>query len=60
MAIILAAKDHKITRKELQEQVWGDQAISAKSLDQHFFHLRKKISPLGIEIMYSTPLYRLV
>ncbi len=60
LAIILGAKDHKITRKDLQEQVWGDQVISAKSLDQHFFHLRKKISPLGLEIMYAAPVYRLV
>lgn len=61
LAIILGSKDHKVSRKDLQEQVWGDQLISAKSLDQHFFHLRKKISPLGLEIMYAGAyFYRLV
>lgn len=60
LAIMLNSKDFKITRKELQEQVWGEALISNKSLDQHFFHLRKKISPLGLEIMYIAPVYRLV
>lgn len=60
LAIILGSKDHKVNRQDLQELVWGDQAISGKSLDQHFFHLRRKISPLGLEIMYATPVYRLV
>lgn len=60
LAIMLNSKDFKITRKELQDQVWGDALISNKSLDQHFFHLRKKISPLDLEIMYIAPVYRLV
>lgn len=59
LAILLNAKDHRATRQEIQDLVWPETDISAKSMDQHFFHLRKKINATGIEISFSSPYYRL-
>jgi two-component system, OmpR family, alkaline phosphatase synthesis response regulator PhoP len=59
LAIMLSANDKKISRQQIQHHIWQEAKISRKSLDQHLLHLRRKLSPVGLEIVYSAPYYGL-
>lgn len=49
------APDHCIAKDDLINQVWGRERASASSLDVHLSNLRKKIAPLGLEIVFTPP-----
>ena len=40
------------TRDELQKKIWDQVSVTNKTLDVHIFHLRKKLSPLGLKIEF--------
>ena len=46
-----------MTRENLIKLTWGGITVAAKSLDVHLFHLRRKIEPLGMEIIFLRPNY---
>jgi DNA-binding response OmpR family regulator len=46
-------KGETINRQDLTKELWGDTNVSAKSLDVHLFHLRKKLRLLNIEIEHK-------
>lgn len=46
-------KNGYICRAELIREVWGPTQVSAKTLDVHLFHLRKKLHSLDIQINYK-------
>ena len=47
-----AAVEHML--HELLDQIWGHRR-SATSLEVHLHNLRKKVAPLGIEILFKPP-----
>lgn len=49
-AILDRAKGRPIPRSALEEEIWTDVIVSAKSLDVHIFHLRQKLKKLGLQI----------
>ncbi len=48
---LFESKDLSATRKEIIEYVWKGVYVSAKTLDVHLYHLRRKIRPHGYEVM---------
>jgi DNA-binding response OmpR family regulator len=46
-----------LTRESIMKQTWGDITVATKSLDVHLFNLRRKIEPLGLEVMFLRPNY---
>lgn len=51
-SLIHRARGLSVSRHELQNEVWGNQIVTPKTLDVHLFHLRRKLSTIGIEIRY--------
>lgn len=54
-AILKRDSGRYVARNSLIKEIWGDTQVSAKTLDVHLFNLRKKISELGLEILYTHP-----
>ena len=49
------ATEQTLTREELVYRVWNAVRVGSKTLDVHLFHLRKKLLPLRIEIVFRSP-----
>lgn len=47
--------NESVSRQKLQEAVWGNTVVGAKTLDVHLFNIRKKILKLGLQIEYTAP-----
>lgn len=47
------SKGMKVTRAQIQHEVWGDLHVTGKALDVHLFNLRRKLARLGISIKYT-------
>jgi DNA-binding response OmpR family regulator len=45
-------KSNFLSRTELIQEIWRDTHVSAKSLDVHIYHLRKKLQLLNIQLVY--------
>jgi DNA-binding response OmpR family regulator len=61
MTVFASAADHLLTRSQIVNAVWKSVVVTPKTLDVHLFNLRRKLSPLGLEIQYlSTGTYQLV
>lgn len=50
LTILQRSLPNGTSRDEIMSQVWGAVKVDLKSLDVHLFNLRKKLSPIGIEI----------
>lgn len=55
LSILFDSKDRTASRDELIQKVWGKTQVGSKTLDVHFFNLRKKLSKLGLEIRHISP-----
>ncbi|MGZ3699092.1 MAG: GAF domain-containing protein, partial [Bdellovibrionota bacterium] len=55
VAMLHQAPDHRLSRGELVHGIWGKLKVSTNSLDVHLFNVRKKLAPLGMEILFSPP-----
>ncbi len=53
--LIYRAPNQTLSRLQLIEGVWGSSRVSANSLDVHLFNLRKKLSGVGVEILFQSP-----
>ncbi len=49
------APQHRLTRQELINHVWREVHVEKKTLDVHLCNLRKKLTPIGIEIVFYSP-----
>ncbi|MCM2278184.1 MAG: response regulator transcription factor [Oligoflexia bacterium] len=54
-SLLHSARGDCVSRKHLLSEVWSGVTVTAKTLDVHLFHLRKKLSKLGIEIRFVPP-----
>ncbi|MEY4617048.1 MAG: hypothetical protein RJB66_2008, partial [Pseudomonadota bacterium] len=52
-SLLQRAQGRPLSRKILESEIWPGISVSAKSLDVHLFHLRQKLTPLGIEILWN-------
>lgn len=52
---LLAEPSRQKAKDSLMESVWGDVQVGGKTLDVHLFHLRQKIAPLGLKILFRGP-----
>jgi DNA-binding response OmpR family regulator len=48
-----------LTRNELHEALWRGVSVNRKTLDVHLFNLRRKIHPLGFDIVCEGQAYGL-
>lgn len=55
ITIVYGGAGHSISKSEIIAMIWGDSKKETKALDVHLANLRKKISPLGIDIRYRHP-----
>jgi DNA-binding response OmpR family regulator len=55
VVLLQKATDHRLSRSDLVHGIWGQQKVSNNSLDVHLFNVRKKLSPLGLEIVFRPP-----
>jgi DNA-binding response OmpR family regulator len=61
VALMHQAPNCRLSREEMISRVWGTVTVSAKTLDVHLFHLRKKLAPLSLDILFVPPQsYRLL
>ena len=49
------APEKSMPRDEIVRRVWKTVKVSPKTLDVHIFNLRRKLTPLGIEIVFRHP-----
>jgi len=47
----LIATEHKVAKSKIFEDVWGGAKVGKKTLDTHFFNLRRKLRPLGYDLI---------
>lgn len=57
ISLIANSPQKRVTRNTIQKEVWDNAIVSKKSLDVHIYHLRQKILPLGLELIYNSPNY---
>ncbi|MBX9767087.1 MAG: response regulator transcription factor [Bdellovibrionales bacterium] len=57
LSLLNRAAGAPLTREDIIKQTWGGVTVAAKSLDVHLFNLRRKIEPLGIEVIFLRPNY---
>ncbi len=50
--ILFDSGGRPVLRNKILKDIWGDINVTPKTLDVHLFHLRKKLSPLFLEIHY--------
>ena len=50
---IIYRSEKSVSKRELEQGIWGSAAVISKSLDVHIFNLRKKISTLGLSISFN-------
>jgi len=55
LAILHDAQNNTLTRDEMIEQLWGKVKVTSKTLDVHLSNLRRKVEPLGLEIIHVFP-----
>lgn len=55
VTMVYSGAGHSISKDEIMAVIWGDSKKETKALDVHLANLRKKISPLGIDIRYRHP-----
>lgn len=55
VSLLNSAPTRALSREDLVKQIWHSVKVSSKTLDVHIFNLRRKIAPLGIEIVFSHP-----
>jgi two-component system, OmpR family, alkaline phosphatase synthesis response regulator PhoP len=53
--VFLEAKGDSVSRDQLIQKVWKNTPVSDTALNVHLFHLRGKLSRLGLEIRYLPP-----
>ncbi|MGE0616972.1 MAG: response regulator transcription factor [Bacteriovoracia bacterium] len=54
-SLLHRARGRIVRRKEMQDEVWKNVTVSAKTLDVHLYNLRKKLSQLDVEIQFQSP-----
>ncbi|MCM2324195.1 MAG: response regulator transcription factor [Oligoflexia bacterium] len=54
-SLLHSARGESVSRKQLLSEVWSGVTVTAKTLDVHLFHLRKKLAKLDIEIRFVAP-----
>jgi DNA-binding response OmpR family regulator len=55
LSILHQAPDQTISRDQLCAAIWSEVQVTAKTFDVHLGNLRKKLSPLGMEIVLCAP-----
>ncbi|MGE0172366.1 MAG: response regulator transcription factor [Oligoflexales bacterium] len=53
VALMLKAPGRSLAKQSIKHHIWQGAKVSRRSLDQHLLHIRQKITPLGLEIVYS-------
>ena len=46
----MTKEDQKVEKEELLETIWKDIKVNSKTLDVHFYNLRKKLNSHHIKI----------
>ena len=50
VSLLSKSRQQKLTKREITKSIWGDVRVVSKTLDVHLANLRKKTSPIGIDI----------
>ena len=50
LKLFLQKDDHKIIKDEVVRAIWKDILVNSKTLDVHFYNLRRKLAPYDIKI----------
>jgi DNA-binding response OmpR family regulator len=57
---VLDSSKKMVSRKEIQDLIWKNEAVSQKAFDVHLFNLRRKLETIKGQVVFSAPdLYRL-
>jgi DNA-binding response OmpR family regulator len=54
-SILHRARGNKVSRSEIQEQVWNTISVTPKAFDVHLFNLRKKLSRVNMQVQFLAP-----
>ena len=60
LAIFVLNVERSVTRAELFGTIWKDINVNKKTLDVHLFNLRRKLHPVGFDIICHAQVYQLV
>ncbi len=59
LTIFLSREDRSVKRDELYGAIWSKVNVNPKTLDVHLFNLRRKLRPLGYDILCQNQLFSL-
>ncbi len=59
LAIFVLSADRSVARSDLFGAIWKDISVNKKTLDVHLFNLRRKLHPVGFDILCHSQVYRL-
>ncbi len=50
LKLFVLRDDHRVEKDEVVATIWKDTLVNSKTLDVHFYNLRRKLAPYGIQI----------
>jgi DNA-binding response OmpR family regulator len=59
LTVLLSRPQRSSSRDDLQDSVWNRVSVNRKTLDVHLFNLRRKLRPLGYDIVCSDQIFTL-
>lgn len=60
LTVLISRPKRQVSRNDLYDAVWGKNLVNRKTLDVHLFNLRRKLRPMGYDIINRDGLFCLV
>jgi DNA-binding response OmpR family regulator len=60
LTVFLSRPNRTVARQDLHEAIWNKVMVNRKTLDVHLFNLRRKLRPLGYDVICQQQVFSLV
>jgi DNA-binding response OmpR family regulator len=60
LTVFLSRPNRTVARQDLHEAIWSKVMVNRKTLDVHLFNLRRKLRPLGYDVICQQQVFSLV